>query len=411
MQEKKKIRIAVVSQESTGVFYHRQRIPHVFLQENYGDEFDVDFFQLKDIPKDNIVDFLKQYDIFTFHKQLDANSKIIDLIKFLGIPTVMDIDDWYKLPEQHPLHITSRTQKWHETIVDHLRKADYVTTTTPIFADMIKMHNKNIYVLPNALDRSQPQFQFEKTPSNRIRFGIVCGSTHLKDIELMKGITDLPKEIMDKITFSAHGFDYRGNVTIYNKQTGEVTKKPIEKKDSVWVKYEKLLTNDYKTVSPEHAEYLKKYLDEDDPFDNEPYRRFMTLDCDHYIKHYQNVDVLLCPLVETDFNKAKSQLKVIECAFTDTAFIGSAYGPYLLDTVPYLEKGGKVNPEGNSILISPQKNHKDWVKAIKYVVEHPECIEIMKNNLKRDIVDKYSIETVTKQRAELYRKIYQEHQK
>ena len=48
---------------------------------------------LKDFPKDNLSDFLMQYDIFVYHKQLDKGKKVIDMVKYLGIPSVCDIDD------------------------------------------------------------------------------------------------------------------------------------------------------------------------------------------------------------------------------------------------------------------------------------------------------------------------------
>ena len=37
--------------------------------------------------------------------------------------------------------------------------SDYVTTTTDIFANCLKKHNKNVIVLPNAIDKSEKQFQ------------------------------------------------------------------------------------------------------------------------------------------------------------------------------------------------------------------------------------------------------------
>ena len=43
---------------------------------------------------------------------------------------------------------------------------------------------------------------------------------------------------------------------------------------------------------------------------------------------YQDLDVLLTPLVDKHFNHCKSNLKQIECAFTDTIFLGSNVLPY-----------------------------------------------------------------------------------
>lgn len=409
MEDKKKIRIIYVPSDTAGVFLHRIRVPMTYIQENYGDEFDVDIVYLKDFPKDDLVNFISQYDIFIFHKMLDRQGRVIDTVKFLNIPIICDIDDAYNLGPDHPLYLTSKREKWGEIILNHLRKSDYITTTTPIYAERLKKINKNVYVLPNAIDTNMPQFKQNKTKCDRIRFGLVCGSAHLKDIELMKGISTLPQDVMDKIQFSLCGFDTRGTITFHDPKTNQVKKRDIKPEESVWVRYEEILTNNYKTVSPQHKDFLKKFVQIEDPFTNEPYRRYWTKDINNYAKHYENVDILLAPLKENEFNYFKSELKEAECAFTDTAMIASNYGPYTLNLVPYIEKGGIINPEGNALLVDPSKNHKQWAKYITYIANHPECIEIMKNNLKRDICEKYSIENVTKDRVELYRKVYKEH--
>ena len=407
--DKKKIKVLVHYDDNSGVSRFRSIWPHQYMQEHYGDEFDIDMMMLQDFPKDNLVDFLSKYDLLVYHKQLDRDCKVIDTAKFIGLPCIIDIDDNLKLGPDHPLFITSQKEKWAETIAYHLRNSDYITTTTPIFANLLKKYNKNVAVLPNSIDKDMPQFIQTKKPSDKIRIGLICGSTHLKDIELMSGISTLPKEVLDKIQICLCGFDTRGVITVYDRNTGQATRRDIRPEESVWARYEEFLTNNYATVSEQHKNFLKMYVNTEDPFTNEPYRRFWTKNINEYAKHYENVDVLLAPLKENDFNAVKSQLKVIECAFTDTAIIASSFGPYTLDLVPYIEKGGKINENGNALVVDPSKNHKQWAKYITYVAEHPECIEIMKNNLKKDICDKYSIETVTKDRVELYRKVYKEH--
>ena len=409
MEEKKKIKILVHYDDNSGVSRFRSIWPHQYIQEHYGDEFDIDMMMLSDFPKENLAEFLKQYDIFVYHKHLDRNKKILEMAKFIGLPCVIDIDDNLKLGPDHPLFLSSQKEGGGELIAYHLRNSDWVTTTTEIFAKELKKYNKNICVLPNDIDPEMEQFKQTKKPSDRIRLGLVCGSTHMKDIELMQGISKLPKDVLDKIQICLCGFDTRGQITIYDKQTGQSTRRPIKPEESVWARYEEFLTNNYATVSDEHKNFLKLFMQTEDPFTNEPYRRFWTKNINEYAKHYENVDVLLAPLKENDFNKVKSELKEIECAFTDTAIMASWFGPYTLNLVPYLEKGGTVNPNGNAFVVDPSKNHKQWVKYITYIANHPECVDILKKNLKRDIYDKYSMETVTKDRVELYRKIYQEH--
>jgi glycosyltransferase involved in cell wall biosynthesis len=408
----KKIKLLVVPDDTSGVFKFREGDPHVYIQEHYGDEFDVDIVYMRDFPLNDLVNFFSKYDLIQVHKMFDKEMKIMKIIKFLNIPVIIDIDDNFKLGPDHPLFITAQNEGWSKQIVSHLMAADYVTTTTPIFAKMIKPYNKNVAVLPNAVNPDEQQFSTEKTKSDKIRFGLICGSTHMKDIELMQKLDILPQEIRDKMQFVLCGFDTNGTSTIYHKDTGQVETRPIRPEESVWCKYESFLTSDYKLIDPQHKDFLKKYIKGfDDPFENDFYRRFWTRDIQHYATHYQNVDVLLAPLKENDFNLAKSQLKFVECGFTNTAIIASGFGPYLIDAVPYLEKGNKVNENGNCLLVDKAKNHKDWAKYIKYLVENPEVIQKLKENLSRDMREKYSLDVVTKKRVELYKKIVEEKHK
>jgi glycosyltransferase involved in cell wall biosynthesis len=329
----------------------------------------------------------------------------MDMIKFLGIPVIIDIDDHFKLGEDHPMSLTAKKERWHEPIINHLKRADYVTTTTPIFANVIKKYNKNVAVFPNAVDPKEEQFDVPKTPeTDRLRVGIICGSSHLKDLELVDGIA---KQIdKDKVQFVLCGFDTRGNRTIYNQSTGEKTTRPILPEESVWCDYERIFTDNYNNVSPEHKEFLLKYIaNVDDPFTNEPYRRMWTRDINKYATHYANVDVLMAPLKENEFNSVKSELKEIECGFTNTAFIAQNFGAYTINLIPMIEKGGKINENGTALLVDPRKNHKDWAKYINRLANDRDKLHKLQRNLHEFVKDRYSLEAVCKERVKLYKKL------
>ena len=144
----------------------------------------------------------------------------------------------------------------------------------------------------------------------------------------------------------------------------------------------------------------------DDPFVDEPYRRMWTRNINEYATHYKNVDVLLAPLKETDFNKMKSELKEIECGFTKTALIAENYGPYTLNLTPLLEFGGKINKNGTALLVDPNKDHKDWKKYINKLSENRELVGLLQNNINSLVKDKYSLEQVCKLRVDFYKDIY-----
>lgn len=399
----KKIKILVIPSDKGGCGFFRSLQPHLFLKENYGDLFDIDI--IYQIPSYIQLDkFFIQYDIIHIHKQLDRNCELIKLMKFCGCRVVVDIDDHYDLGNDHPMSVTARMENWKEPIINHLRLADMVITTTEIFKKELLKHNKNIVVIPNAINPKENQFIPKPTKSDRLRFGIICGSSHLEDIKLLNGmISTLPKEILDKIQFVLCGFDTNGTRTYRDTKTGQITSRPIEPKETCWYEYEKILTNNYSIVSQDHKEFLNKFIKGIEyPNINEAYRRCWTKSINEYATHYNNIDVLLVPLKENNFNKVKSQLKVIEAGFFNKAIIAQNFGPYTIDLVPMIEKGGVINENGNALLVDSNKNHKQWAKYITKLVNDREMLYKLQTNLHNTVKDKYNLETVSKIRVSAY---------
>lgn len=399
----KKIKILVIPSDHYGCGFFRSLQPHQYLQEHYSELFEIDIRY--DLPKDEPLDkFFSKYDIVHIHKQLDNKCDIANMIKFVGCKLVVDVDDHWSLGNDHPMSLTAKKEQWHIPVINHLKLADVVTTTTPIFANVIKKHNKNVCVFPNAINPEDERFKLKENKSNKLRFGIICGSSHLKDLELMKGMTaQLSKETLDKMQFVLCGFDTNGTRTIYHNDTGQVERRPILPEETVWYEYEKILTNDYKIVSEDHKRFLHMFAKDMNYGNlNEPYRRCWTKDMNNYYKHYENIDVLLVPLKENDFNNVKSQLKVIEAGFGNKAIIANNVGPYTIDLKSMIEKGGKINENGNALLVETSKNHKQWAKYITKLVEDRDMLEKLKTNLHNTVKDTYSLETVCKDRAQMY---------
>ena len=407
----KKIKMLVIPSDRTGVGKFRSIDPHVYIAEHYNDDFDVDIMYLEDIPTNDIEDFLKKYDLIHIHKQLDKELRLMSTIKFLGIPVIVDVDDYYYLGNDHPMSLSAKKEKWHEAVIRHLEMADYVSTTTDIYAKELKKHNKNVLVFPNAIDPNEKQYCQEKNKSDKLRVGLICGSSHLHDIELLNGIAETAKQ-NSNVQLVLCGFDTNGTRTIYHNDTGQVERRSILPQESVWFDYERIITDNYKYISREHRDFLLRFVKGvDDPFTNEPYRRMWTRNINQYATHYENVDVLLAPLKENDFNKMKSQLKEIEAGFTHTALIAQNFGAYTIDLVPFREFGGKINENGTALLVDSRKNHKDWAKNINFLAEHPEYVEKLKENLYNFVKNKYSLEKVCEERVNVYKDIVKNYQK
>ena len=403
----KKIKMLVIPSDKFGCGFFRSLQPHKYIQEHYEDEFDIDIiYQLPNT--DDLANFFSKYDIVHIHKALDKNCEIAKLIKSVGCKLIVDIDDHWNLGNDHPLSKTSKLEQWHLPIIEHLKIADAVTTTTEIFKKEILKYNKNVFVFANAIDPNDDRFKVKDIKSDRLRFGIVCGSSHLKDIELLNGmIKQLPKEIIDKIQIVLCGFDTNGTKTIYHQDTGKIEKRPIFPQESVWYEYEKILTDNYKIVSDTHKRFLNMFIkDTEYPDLNEPYRRCWTKDMNNYYKHYENIDVLLVPLKENNFNSVKSQLKIVEAGFAHKAIIAQDFGPYTIDLKPIIEKGGKINENGNALLVESSKNHKQWSKYIIKLVNDRELLIKLQENLFNTVKDKFSIKNVCEERVKFYKGVY-----
>jgi glycosyltransferase involved in cell wall biosynthesis len=208
-------------------------------------------------------------------------------------------------------------------------------------------------------------------------------------------------QFRDKSQFYLCGFDTRGTMTEINTQTGEQKQRPIKPEETVWVRYEEIFTKNYEFTTPEYKDFLTKYKNEPWKGESQFYNRVWTQPVTSYAKNYANFDVSLAPIVNHIFNRAKSQLKVIEAGFYKKAIIASNIGPYTIDLKHCLENGNFV--DGNAILVDEKRNHSDWTKAFKKLIQNPNMVEDLGEKLYETVKPKYDLNVVTKHRAELYK--------
>lgn len=231
------------------------------------------------------------------------------------------------------------------------------------------------------------------------------GNSHLKDLQILKGVVGKLKsdDLLDKVQFVLCGFDLRGTHTEIDSVTKEQKVRNILPKESVWFEYEKIFTDDYKSISSEYRDFLLKFKQEEyGNVSNEPYRRVWTKHISTYASNYNLFDVSLAPIEENMFNQSKSQLKVIEAGFHHKAIIAQDFGPYKLDIKNAIQYGGGIDENGNGILIESKKNHKDWYANIKKLINNPELVKMLQDNLHETIKDMYSMDKVTEDRRTLY---------
>lgn len=399
-----KIKILFHPSDLAGVGHFRSIWPAQEMQKKYRDDFDV---KIDLSPNFNDLDSLKKYDIIHFHRQLgpyERQEEIFSELKSAGVTLIMDIDDYWVPPKTHPMYYAAMKDKINEKILSTLKIADYVTTTTKIFADEIRKHNKNVIIIPNAIDTNHKMWKVDDKveKGDKLRISWIGGSSHLEDLKLVKTSMDKlnsDKRLEDKYQIILCGFDTRGHITEIMPD-GKQRVRKIKPEETVWNKFEGIFTSDFKIVDEDYKKFLLSYKNEKYKGDLSKlnYVRRWTLPLTQYGKHYNYCDVCLAPLVKNTFNLVKSELKIIEAGMTKKVLIAQDMGIYK-DLLKHGETG---------FLVNEVRNHKDWYKNIKHLIDNPEEVERISNNLHEFVKDRYSLETVTKDRVSKYKELYKQ---
>ena len=401
-----KFKILVAPGDNAGSGKFRCIDPHIKLQENHSDNF---FVELNNNVDFSNFEYLKNFDAVFLHRVPQHNYhtavNIITNLKKLGLKVIIDTDDYWHLDPSHSLYDQIRKEGIPAIMINCLKMADLVTVPTEILANEVKQHNKNVVVLANAIDPNEEQFKPKPTQSEKVRIGWLGGSSHIKDIELLQGLATLGDAHKDKTQIVLCGFDTRGSVNEKNPENGQIQERPMKPTETVWFIYELFLTNSLKSLeqNPDYIKFLLRFT-EDKTFDdsNFPYKRVWTKSINQYAKNYNLFDISLAPLLDTKFNLYKSQLKVIEAGFHKKALIASNYGPYTIDLISAIEKGGSINTNGNCLLVDPSKNHKNWTKYAKMLIDNPQMVKDLGEKLYETVKDKYNLNNITKTRSEIY---------
>lgn len=436
-------KILVVNKDKAGVNYYRSESPHVKLQETYP-EFKVDF--LDQFPMEKINDY-KDYDLVHFHTTMTKYEDMLPLVSQLkqnGIKIVMDLDDYWHVNPTHYSYQAFKQNKHHLKILNNVKLADHITTTTPFLANKLSKYSNNVHILPNSIDFNARQFQNRRKPSDRKRIGYLTGSSHLDDLRLFGNtMLAIDGKFKDEYQFVLCGFDLRGKmrrinwltknlkndleklgmlndrmIMMVNQAQGnlsnirqlpmhirqkyaqyqpEVKTEPMPVQKNVWYKYETMITSDYKIIKDKnYLSHLKLYKDIDYPnVENQPYRRVFTRPVNKYAEGYNFFDISIAPLRDNIFNNAKSELKMVEAGAFKMPIIVS-------NTIPY-QIIGRNNE--NCILIDEKKSKTGWRKALTKLLKNEDMRVNLGNQLYEDIKKYNNLEITTQKRAEIYEKI------
>lgn len=451
-----KIKILFHNRDAAGVNYFRTQTPAMELERNHSDKFRVEINSELDFNKPETIDYLKSFHIIHYHRQLISGIpnavKLANELKSAGVVLIVDVDDYWYLDKSHPYYPISKEKKLHEEIIDNLAIADYVTTTTDVFATEIRKITKkdNVIVLYNSVDPSwMKQFKNNWTPdpNGLVRITYMAGSSHKGDVQQLVGaIARLNNDPQTKGKFKTivAGWDTQGSTTdvkfneefskvlrrhnlwtremvkLVNKHRGDVdvlpipqdiknafrgkvfttTQRDIHSEESIYLEYEKILTDNYSIISdPEYIKWLRNY--ERNNYQNEgTYARRWTQKANMYATVLDETDIAIAPLADNKFNNMKSNLKQVECWTRKLPVVCT-------DVIPYNVHGRHME---NCVLI-PTENTKGerrknldkyWYKHLKQLILNPDLRKELGENLYNEFGEKYHLKNVTEKRAEFY---------
>lgn len=371
----------------TGVSYHRVIKPMELLKTLYPHFYDIHYLDVED--KDSLAKLpdlrFYKFDVIYFNTMIGAKEgnpalNYIQGCLMKGAKIVMDIDDHFVYGRS--VVVSDKIKNEHkQRIPEALKTADYVTTTTDEYAGILKEYTPKVSVFANFADFLDDQYVPKKTNlvnakgEKIIRIGVTGSVMHKYDMKILSGVARALKK---------NGFIHRVQFVLAGYANNKY-----------YYEYERILTNNYSIVSPAYKKKLLKYANKDVSADNEPYRRIGWMASSEYMAMYNDIDVLLAPLENTEFNRAKSQIKYVEAGAMRTLFVGSnvpSYNRFVTDSV-------------NGFLC---ENNKDFELILSLIVDNWDNTNGFSDVIDKayeDVRENYSSFKVTEQRHKFFQTI------
>ncbi len=256
-------------------------------------------------------EMLEGMDILWVNRKCPIDSVSLErALKEKNVKYVIDLDDCVNVGDRHILKYVFDMEE--PLLIRHLILADLVIVSDGYLIPQVLPYNDVISLIPNRIPFEEGQFKLEdKVEDEKIRFGIIGSISHYYDYLSLRNV-------MKKVLGDAE-FQQKAKIVIAANPSH---------------KYWKDVINIFT-----HKNVELEILD--------------LRGVDDYMELYNHVDVVLAPLEEEHFNKARTNLKIYEAACKEIPVIGSHL---------YLDKG--VN------CFVPIYKSGDWYEAIKYFIKN-----------------------------------------
>lgn len=291
-----KIRIVALTKAS-GSKYHRVDMPLSLLVHTFPDKYELLTYDERHFTEESVKDADIVYSHWTYLTRCEMMSIWKD--KY-GFKIIQDADDYWVLPDGHPSQEVIK--KMVPQLLNQFILADMILCSTEQLKEKLLYYNPNVVIRENFLPANSPiaefsQFQIENRDfykDERLNIGI-CGSvSHLPDwLGILKSIKSLSsdKYIQKYVRFVVSGYS----------DNNEITKKTWNRIVNVFT-YSIPAGKQFITIRPKVVRFSLPT---------------------NYMQNYKDIDILLCPLEINDFNKCKSNLKILEAGLLGIIPIGT----------------------------------------------------------------------------------------
>jgi glycosyltransferase involved in cell wall biosynthesis len=271
------MKILVLTQKFSGCGYHRLMLPVSFMPKEYGRITDT-------ITEEELAE--NKYDI-VFVNRIWEKDDLIEMRKKYGFKLVVDVDDYWILNHDHLMFDSFNASGFASRLIKQMKEADLVTCTHERLAEAVAVHNPNVLVVPNAIPYGDGQFNGERVATDAVKIFWAGGITHDQDLKILEA----PMKKLD------------GNVHMVLGGYADSN----ETERYYWQRMANYFTADKRL----------------------PYTLFRGMEVFEYYSMFKNADIMLIPLVKNNFNKYKSNIKILEAAGKAVPVVVSAVHPYL----------------------------------------------------------------------------------
>lgn len=302
-----------------------------FIPKNTGQKIDNWFFRFAK----------KQNDIIVYQRHAETQTFMNALVaKRLGTKIVFEVDDYLGGIDKLSPAKAAYDLETQEKMMKLMMISDAVTVTTDYLKGLLSGFNPNIYVLPNSLNPDLWNLYYDQRKkikakkTDRVVIGWMGSKTHLSDFLEIKDVLfhvvrSNPNVILKIVGFEELGIFFKDAITDF--------------KDRVIF----------------------------DPWKNNMF---------DYQTSMLDFDIGLCPLKNSKFNKAKSNLKWLEYSALGIPTVATNIEPY------------KCVIEGKTgLLTSANNSYTEWARKLKMLINNPSIRNRIGEAARADVWENYNL--------------------